>query len=212
MARILALFLFIFAPLLACAPMTAPHQVDQAVSSVDPMNLTVALVTDKDMAYCAGTWVASDRILTARHCVEDDDVIATSVHVRDYDGSKFDAIVKKVGKDADLALLIAPHEHAWAPVAVTWHQGEELTIVGHPNHAEWTWMRGWVSRWTKHDSIAGDGTMDMLQVQAPIWYGNSGGGAFDASGALVGVCSMRSTQVPDLGLFVAPEEIHAFLL
>jgi serine protease Do len=194
--------------------MTRPPErsANSVVSSSDPMNVTVALVTDKDMAYCAGTWVGSDRILTASHCVIDDGEAATSVHVRDFDGVVFEAQVKKVDRRVDLVLLVAPHAHAWASVAITWHKGEELTIVGHPAHAEWAFMRGWISLWLKHDSPESAGDMGMLQVQAPIYYGNSGGGAFDADGNLVGVCSMRSTSVPDLGLFVAPEEISAFLL
>jgi len=214
MRRFFALIVWLAVCGLACAPMTAPpsRSAELAVSGPDPMAMTVALVTDKDRAYCAGTWVASDRILTASHCVIDDDVVATSVHVRDFDGVTFDAQVKKVERRADLALLVAPKAHAWAAVATVWHKGEELTIVGHPGGAEWTFMRGWISRTMKHDSPEDEGQMQMLQVQAPIYYGNSGGGAFDASGALVGVCSMRSTSIPDLGLFVAPEEIHSFLL
>jgi S1-C subfamily serine protease len=178
------------------------------------MNLTVALVSDKDRTYCAGTWVASDRILTASHCIidEDTDLAADSVHVRDYDGVVFEGKVIKVDRRVDLALLQAPHAHAWAPVASVWHKGEELTIIGHPAGQEWAWMRGWISAYRKHKSPESDGDMLMLQIQAPVWYGNSGGGAFDVTGALVGVCSLRSDTIPELGLFVAPEEIAAFLL
>lgn len=216
MGRFLSILIFLFIPTLACAPMTAPAaKAAIRAPATEPLDLTVALVTDTDKAYCAGTWVRPDEILTASHCVIDDDTdkASDSVHVRDYDGVVFEGKVIKLERRADLALLHSTHMHAtWAAVATTWHQGEELTIIGHPNREEWTWMRGWVSKALRHDSPEDSGDMSMLQVEAPIWYGNSGGGAFDASGALVGVCSMRASNVPDLGLFVAPDEISAFLL
>ena len=214
MRRFLAVLLFLALPVLACAPMTAPQaQPPMTYSAAVPLDATVALVDDQDRAYCAGTWVGPEKILTASHCLIDSDTdqVAVSVHVRTYTGVVFTAPVVKVLRRADLGLLSAPHPHAWAPLADSWAQGEELTIIGHPNREEWTWMRGWVSRGLVHGSPEDPGDMQMLQIQAPIWYGNSGGRAFKSLCQLVGVCSMRASQVPDLGLFVAPGEIVAFL-
>jgi S1-C subfamily serine protease len=50
-----------------------------------------------------------------------------------------------------------------------------------------------------------------MQVSAPIWYGNSGGGAFDAEGSLVGIASFKALA-PNVAFYVHLETIREFLL
>lgn len=203
--------LLLSSPWCCAEPKSAPTH-----SGVDVVEATVALVGAHDGAFCAGVWVKADKVLTASHCVidEDTDTELQTVQIKTKDGFHTKAQVTKVDRRRDLALLsvyVMP-VHATSPIATTWNQGEPLSIVGHPGGEEWVWMRGYLEKWLMHDSPeAEDEKMGMLRVEAPVWYGNSGGGAFDENGALVGIASMRSSQQPEVGLFVAPDEIAGFL-
>ena len=208
------MILSMLASCVGCAHSSFLPAIQPPAATNSPLGVTVALVNDNNAAYCAGTWVSEHTMITASHCVIDDDTddVLKTVHVRDHEGNIFEANVAKVSKRQDLALLQTKRNHAYAEVASSWSIGEELTIIGHPAGTEWVWMRGWISVAVKHESPKADGEyMSMLQVQAPVWYGNSGGAAFDSQGRLVGVASMRSVKIPDLGLFVAPSEIALFL-
>ena len=50
-----------------------------------------------------------------------------------------------------------------------------------------------------------------LQISSPAWRGNSGGGAFDADGKLIGISSWVSARGPMLGFFIHRDEIEKFL-
>lgn len=211
-------FVFLFALLLGCSTLTKPAPVvppSHAEASVetDAVDLTVALITNEG-TFCAGVWVGPHSVLTAAHCVQDNKFVVDGVtQVEDHDLAVAEAKVLKVSEHQDLALLGVPAmSHNYANVALSWSQGEELTIVGHPNGEKWVWMRGWIEK-----AILYSGPFDnindvaYLRVQAPIWYGNSGGGAWDHAGNLVGIASMMSQVQPTLGWFVSAEEVHAFL-
>jgi S1-C subfamily serine protease len=181
------------------------------------MEATVALETADGHNFCAGVWIGSQQILTAAHCVLDRDdgvTVDSSEKIKDYDGKTFDALVLRADVRADLALLQALKvTHGGVHVATQWHIGEPVQIVGHPSGDDWVWTQGYISQFDSHES-PNEGSSDkykVLRIQAPIWYGNSGGGCFDAGGHLVGIASTRSLRVPDVGYFVSPDEIHAFL-
>jgi S1-C subfamily serine protease len=192
-------------PRLSSAPTPEP-------SEGTPFTATVALKQDGKI-FCAGVWVGRLQVLTARHCVADIEP-GDTVTVQDYAGATFPMVLLREEARVDLALLGTPFapEHVFATLPTSWHVGEPLAIVGHPNRQPWCFFRGYIAAVQEHDAPDDDaGKMQMLWVQAPVWYGNSGGGAFDLDGHLVGIASMRSLQIPDLGWFIAPEEIHAFL-
>ena len=127
------------------------------------------------------------------------------------------AKVERFDKLHDLALLYVPKgeehpSHASASLAKSVSEGARLHIIGHPARVLWAYMQGYVSAWRMVEAPNGDdGKVQMMQVEAPIYYGNSGGPAFDDAGHLVGVCSERSTRVPNLGLFVPLDRIRTFL-
>ena len=114
----------------------------------------------------------------------------------------------------DLALLAADGHaipaHQIAELAnQTPALGDALHICGHPKGYYWTFMEGTVSGYRgdlSHDSIRGP----FLQVQAPVYFGNSGGGAFDSYGKLVGIADML-LRMPDAAVFVHLDSIRTFL-
>lgn len=202
-------------------------------------NSTVALVmADEDgdvRPYCTGVWVTEDEILTANHCVE-----AVARHLYDVDeetpvdpvGVKIHYIVEKeavlgeeptamhlghvkaVNEDNDLALikveLSGVPTHEYADVADELPAlGERVLCVGHPRGLYWSYVQGVVSAYRK--SMPGmDKGGPFVQVSAPVWFGNSGGGVFDTSGRLVGIASFI-TKAPNTAFYIHADNIKKFL-
>lgn len=171
---------------------------------------TIALVHDDDSPYCGGVWIGEHLILTANHCIEDE---PPELHARGWEGDTFDAFVAVADPDRDLAVLNVskpPKDHPSARLAETWYVSEEIDIIGFPNHEEWVFKKGWISK-IKWEDGANHVPERLFFVQAPIWFGNSGGPAFDGQGRLIGICSMLNMHQPDLGYFVSLPEIKDFL-
>jgi hypothetical protein len=202
--------------------------------------------------YCAATWVSSDVMLTAYHCVSDigkppvvegegpttlekmlEHIIGgpsqewnpigqelmysvqTDIH-DDANGAKFRgtniAFVLATDPKHDLALVkarplvgtVVPR-HGVAKLAEA-RVGQDVQIVGHTVGLWWTYMRGSISQVRPNMPNANEDPTDVLQVAAPVFHGNSGGGAFNADGELLGVCSWIQSGLFGMGFFINAHE------
>lgn len=172
----------------------------------------------KYSVYCTGVWISSNEILTAHHCVQgaanmaggiddedeknyidpmdmsinyivENEVAGvgeqpTSVHfgkVVAVDELHDLAIVKDVGK-----VVV---EHKVAELAdIGPGVGESIFVVGHVKGLYWSHIRGTVAAY--RGNVSGVDKMGpFLQLSAPVYFGNSGGGVFDEDGKLVGIVS-----------------------
>ena len=208
----LALASFLVLACVSSSSTPAPH-----VPVLELQRATVALVTPEtdelpSRVYCSGVWVGPNEILTASHCVVEDEAVEPIVFFRTPDSLAFPSSVLRFDLDEDLALLYAPvaPPHTTPSIALASPAlGDEVDIMGHPAAITWTLARGWVSAYR-------DGAM---QLSAPVFFGNSGGGAFDRWGDLVGISrSLASVRmggqrmlVPDVGFFATVPAIRAFL-
>lgn len=126
------------------------------------------------------------------------------------------ATVAMVDAKRDLALLKAdgkvlpPHTFAKLadePPAI----GEHLYILGHVKGLYWSHIEGIVS---SHRSGVPTGKLGIkgpfLQVSGPVYYGNSGGGAFNKKGELVGIASFMY-RAPQTTMFIHLYSIKQFL-
>lgn len=142
------------------------------------LNSTVQIEADGSL--CSGVVVLSDGlILTNAHCMSADTRV---VSVTTYNGKRYVGTVISHHEPADVAVVVIRAkglEHTPLDCAVRLREGDDVYAVGHPAGLTWTITRGIVShlyrdgRWT--------------QVDALIWFGNSGGPLFDAFGRLVGL-------------------------
>jgi len=114
-----------------------------------------------------------------------------------------------VDEEHDVAVLKAESsdleplpEHEIATLATDVRAGDEMHIVGHPSGMLWTYVRGPVAAVRNNFVGAHDHIMDVVHVSAPIWFGNSGGGAFNENGELVGIMSFLTRSVPNSGFFI----------
>jgi S1-C subfamily serine protease len=196
---------------------------------------TVALVTPTSFfakegehwAFCTGSFVSQYEVLTANHCVtEIGDRIKVATYA-DYlatdgtfDGGKWTEFhVVKMFKEADLALLrIVKSEksrlpnHTVIPLGDRAPRvGEQVYIVGHPNHAMWSYTIDIVSNSLRMVKKFGE-PRKFFQHQTPVFEGNSGGPVISMYGGLVGVVSMYTPGVSQLNLSVHLDEIKKFLV
>ena len=126
------------------------------------------------------------------------------------------AKVRILSERFDIALLdtvgeVLPHGVA-ALADVTPEVGENIYIMGHQSGVTWSYMTGVVSGYRNDMSGVGlKKSGPFIQVQAPMYGGNSGGGIFNERGELVGMCDFIS-PAPDMGFGVHLETIRGFLL
>lgn len=116
----------------------------------------------------------------------------------------------------DLALLEAAGHavpaHEFAKLAdETPGLGEAIHICGHPKGMYWTFLEGTVAGYRGEIPHMDKKAGPFMQAQTPIYFGNSGGGAFNNYGELVGIADFLM-KLPNEGFFVHLDNIRAFLV
>ena len=169
----------------------------------------------KARALGSGLAIASNRVVTNAHVVTDDDGnLADGLAVcRVTDWAQrptCDAAGRalSVDRDADLAVLAVPGTGALEPAA--WAAsapklGDEVRLVGFPANG------GGTVTVTEGTVGGADPESGWMKVDANIDAGNSGGGAFDASGAAVGIPSAASVGYSTLGYVIPADAVRGFL-
>lgn len=238
-----------------------PNQKSEELNLINKLeNSSVALMrlepsSNQYELFCAGVFVSSNLILTARHCTEDlipkpedavdltkpitittpeelikiinalneepdfEKMLGIKVAFKTFNEidqtftennkPKFAKIIK-YDHDHDLVLLQTKNYESNNFVPISKNRGEigeKIHIIGHPAGVEFTYFTGTISGFLTDI----DTKRKYLHVTAPIFMGNSGGGAFDENGRLIGICSAFRPMVPNMAFFVDAEEINKFL-
>lgn len=143
-----------------------------------------------EMGLGSGVLIAHDQVLTASHVVE----IADRIQVRLVDGTTRRARVTSSERFADVSLLTLE-----APVSdiepVTLGDsdharvGDRVFVIGAPYGVSHTLTVGYVSALHRADASKGSGYANLIQTDAAINAGNSGGPMFNEDGELIGIVS-----------------------
>ncbi len=154
---------------------------------------------------------ASGQILTNAHVAADDDALS----VETYEGEMFAARVLRRNWEVDLALVqVDPPSREWTPMQVQPtalpHVGSDVYVIGHPVGLGWTITRGIVSAVRKAGEIA---PIEMIQTDAAISPGNSGGPLLDRHGHLVGVVvsKLAGSGIESVGFAIPVSVVAAFI-
>ena len=140
-----------------------------------------------------GTGVVLDtdgHIVTNYHVVES----ASDIVVRLHDGSAARAVVLGVDPSSDLAVVQADFDPAVLQPATfgdseSMRVGDSVFAIGNPFTQEWTVTAGIISgidRGTE-SGFTGRQILGVIQTDAPVNPGNSGGPLFDANGDVIGI-------------------------
>ncbi len=158
----------------------------------------------------------SGRVLTAAHVVE----TADRVEVEFPGGEVVKATVYSVNALADAALLQLEAVPENAVVAGLGDSdavrvGDPVFIIGAPYGVSHTLTMGVVSGRRQADRTVSAHLPELLQTDAAINQGNSGGPMFDSQGRVIGIVSYIMSQSggsEGLGFAVAINSIRTFLL
>lgn len=142
-------------------------------------------------------------IITNNHVVEG----ATKIKVRVKDGTSYDATL--VGNDPKTDIAVIKIEATGLTSAVfgdsdTLTVGETAVAVGNPlGQLGGTVTNGIISALDRQITVEGE-TMTLLQTNAAISPGNSGGGLFNSRGELIGIVNAKSSgsDVEGLGFAI----------
>ncbi len=145
-------------------------------------------------------------IVTNHHVVDS----ANTILVRLYDGSEYSATFVASDEISDIAVLsIAANGDEELSVAEfadssKLRDGQDIFAIGNPlGQLGGSVIKGIISKTERHISVSGI-YMSLLQIDASVNPGNSGGGLFDMAGNLVGIVNAKSSgdNVDGLGFAI----------
>ena len=155
----------------------------------------------------SGFFVSADTVLTNKHVIAS----ASSVRVRFSNGTESSGYVSSTASDVDLALVHVEQPPASHPTlrlapSRTLQVGEEVLAVGSAlGMLQGTVTRGIVS------AVRSSSGLTLVQTDAAINAGNSGGPLVNKSGAVVGITTAKMSAAESLGFAIATEHASRLL-
>lgn len=137
-------------------------------------------------------WTSDGYIVTCNHVVEGASIIKVTLE----DGSVYPAQIIGTDSKTDLAVIKIAASESLTPTIVRGTDlilGETVIAIGNPlGVLGGTVTSGILSALERNITVEGQ-SMTLLQTDAAINSGNSGGGLFDINGSLVGIVNAKST-------------------
>ena len=140
----------------------------------------------------SGFIITSDGyIVTNHHVIEDSD----SITVTTYNGDTYDAVLVGSDEDNDLAVLKIDANNL-TPVILgdsdSLVVGEDVVAIGNPlGELTFSMTGGMVSALGREITLSSGVTMTLIQTDAAINSGNSGGALFNMYGEVVGITNAK---------------------
>jgi S1-C subfamily serine protease len=188
----------------APATLAAPSNLEDLISRAMPAVVRV----ETPGGFGSGFFIAPDTLLTNVHVVGTN----TTVSVRRRDGTTVTARVDSTAPDVDVAVIRISSPDPNQPVlamgsGVHARAGQEVVALGTPLGLQNTVTRGIVS------AVREIGGLTLLQTDAAISPGNSGGPLLDRAGLVIGITSLgvKSAEAQGLGFAIAIEHAQALL-
>ena len=155
---------------------------------------------------------AGGYIVTNYHVVEG----ATSVNVTLHDGTEYAAVVKGYDEASDIAVIKV--DAAQLKPAVLGNSsvlavGEQIVIIGNPlGELGGSVSTGIISALAR-DVYVEDRPMTLLQTDAAVNPGNSGGGMFNLYGELVGIVNAKSQgeSIDNIGFAIPLDDVKSII-
>lgn len=162
----------------------------------------------------SGVIISADGyIVTNNHVIES----ATKISVSLSDDESYDAVLVGTDDVTDIALLkIEASDLHYAVIGDSdaLRIGDKVNVIGNAlGELSGTLTVGYVSGLDRDITMSDGTTMNLLQMDAAVNPGNSGGGVFNTKGELIGItdAKMSSTEVEGLGFAIPVTDILPIL-
>ena len=198
----------------AAAATTASEVTELSANSVVEItteNVTTGSFFQQQIQTGAGSGVivtADGYIVTNNHVIEDSDKITVTLR----DGTQYEAQLIGTDEKTDLAVLKIEASGLQPAVFGTSSDlkvGEQAIVIGNPlGQLGGTVTSGIISALDREITVDGH-TMNLLQTDAAVNPGNSGGGLFNSKGELVGIINAKSSgdDVEGLGFAIPSDTV-----
>ena len=203
--------------------MTAAEVYEANVNST--VGITTSITTNyfgfKTSSAAAGSgFIISENgyIVTNYHVIED----SSSVTVTTYDGESYDASLVGYDESNDLAVLKIDAE-GLTPVVLgdsdALRVGDEVVAIGNPlGELTFSLTKGSVSALNREITLSSGVTMDLIQTDAAINSGNSGGALFNMYGEVVGITNAKysgsgssSASIDNIGFAIPLNSVKSII-
>ena len=150
----------------------------------------------------SGVIISSDGyIITNNHVIED----ATSIKVTTYDGTEYTATLVGTDTKTDIAVLkinatglTAATIGDSSKIAV----GDTAVVIGNPLGTLGGTVTDGIISATSRELVLNNESMELIQTNATINSGNSGGGMFDGNGNLIGIVNAKDSGTTSSGTVI----------
>jgi len=172
----------------------------------------VTEVTQQSYGFFGGTYTAQAAgsgviistdgyIVTNNHVVED----ANSITVTLYDGKEYEA--ELVGTDSKTDIAVIKIQAAGLTSATIGDSskiatGDTAVVIGNPLGTLGGSVTSGIISATSREIVIGNESMELIQTNATINSGNSGGGLFDGSGNLIGIVNAKDSGQTSSGAII----------
>lgn len=147
----------------------------------------------------SGVIISTDGyIVTNNHVIED----ATSIKVTTFDGKSYDATL--VGTDAktDIAVIKVQADDLHAATigdSSVLSAGDTAVVIGNPLGTLGGTVTDGIISAVSREIVINNEAMELIQTNAEINSGNSGGGMFDGNGNLIGIVNAKDSGTTSSG-------------
>ena len=158
-------------------------------------------------------------ILTNYHVIED----SSSVTVTTYDNQSYEAEIVGYDRDNDIAVLKIDAKDL-VPVVLgdsdSLHVGDTVLTIGNPlGELTFSLTQGVVSALNREVTFSSGSTMALIQTDAAINSGNSGGPLFDLHGEVVGITNAKysssgsssSASIDNIGFAIPIDRVRSIV-
>ncbi len=199
---------------------TADLSTGEIANMVNPATVLISISKSNSYGYGTGFFVRSNGyIVTNYHVVAN----ANSLSVTLYTGEVLEPTLKWYSVADDLAILKVEGNNF--PVVAIGNSdavatGDTAIAIGNPSgtNASWSTTKGIVSAINRSISVEKTNAivdMVMIQTDAPVNHGNSGGPLCNGQGEVIGIVTRKITDSEGLGLAIpingAMELVNAYL-
>lgn len=183
----------------ALAAANASPSVVEIMTEEDSINYGIFGGSYTSQAAGSGVIISNNGyIITNNHVVEN----ANKIQVTTYDGETYDATLVGTDKDSDIGVIKINADNLTSATLADSSKiqvGDTAIVIGNPLGTLGGTVTDGIISAVSREIVLNGTSMDLIQTNAEINSGNSGGGLFDGNGNLIGIVNAKDSGTTSSG-------------